>query len=113
MTSKGEIKNLLPAINITNQSDNRFFAIPHRPNAMPAFATADAEWLGPEGHYGAHHYAIRIYRFDAARRQYFQALRYTTVRRYPGIDSSEAAYPLLQHERSYILRRLQQHRASK
>jgi hypothetical protein len=102
----GSLRDLLPAITLTNQSDHALWDVP-TVSPLPLFVTADVLWEDG-AHYGPHYYEIRAYRYDPEIHKYAQILKYRTSRKYRGFDNSDSGYlfPLLKFERATILRKL-------
>jgi hypothetical protein len=96
--------DLLPEIELSNQSDHALWDIP-RVSPMPLLMTADFLWENG-AHYGSHHYEIRAYRYNADLDKYEQILKYQTKRKYRGFDNFDDPFPLLRHERASILQKL-------
>jgi hypothetical protein len=102
----GSLRDLLPAITLTNQSDHALWDVP-TVSDMPLLVTADYLWGAMEAHYGAHFYEIRAYRYDPATGKYAQILKYETGHQYRGFDNtSDDPFPLLKFERATVLQKL-------
>jgi hypothetical protein len=102
----GSLRDLLPAITLTNQSDHALWDVP-TVSDMPLLVTADYLWGAMEAHYGSHYYEIRVYHYDPTTGKYAQILKYETGHQYRGFDNtSDDPFPLLKFERTTILRKL-------
>jgi hypothetical protein len=102
----GSLKDLLPLLTLSNQSDHALWDVP-TVSVVPLLITADFIWEGMEAHYGSHFYQIRAYRYDPATDKYAQILEYQTGHQYRGFDNtSDDPFPLLKFERATILRKL-------
>jgi hypothetical protein len=91
---KGEFLNLLPKLQLTNQSEFAVWNLTEL-SPLPILVTADFVWspYGAQGsnneqetHFGRHHYAMRVYIYDQATTLYTERVRYTTEKTYPGLD---------------------------
>ncbi len=95
------LRDLLPPLALTNQSEYRFWHEPGRPVLL---ATADFVWGKGETHFSAHRYDIRVYGPGPDGR-FVRLDRYTTRHKYPGLDDVEEL-SVLEGERRVILTRL-------
>ncbi len=104
--NKGFI-NLLPVVQLTNQSEYRVWHLP-RFSSLPVLVTADFVWgfQAKETHFAAHHFEINVYVFDAQSGRYLQRVHYVTAKKYSGLDDSESIQ-VLDPERPAILVKLQ------
>lgn len=101
----GSLRDLLPELMLTNQSDHALWDVP-AVSDMPLLVTADFIWEGLEGHYGPHFYEIRVYRYNPGTGKYAEILKYQTSHKYRGFDNFDNPFPLLKYEKSSILRKL-------
>jgi hypothetical protein len=113
-TRNDELVNLLPEVQLTNQSEYRLWNLP-RISGMPVLATADFIWdfkamkesnYTEETHFSRHRYTINVYIFDPKNGRYLQRLSYATTKKYPGLDDGDGIR-VLNAERTAILARLQ------
>lgn len=98
--------NLLPTVQLTNQSEYKLWSLPEVSRA-PALVTADFVWdlkVG-ETHFASHRYTVNMYVFDPKLGRYMQRIGYVTASKYPGLDDS-ATIRVLDAERPTILARL-------
>lgn len=98
--------NLLPTVELTNQSEYKLWNLPEISNA-PALVTADFVWDTKDGetHFAAHRYKVNMYLFDGKLGRYMQRISYLTAGKYPGLDDKDAI-KVLDAERPTILARL-------
>ncbi|MGO9337159.1 MAG: hypothetical protein ACLPY1_06595 [Terracidiphilus sp.] len=98
--------NLLPIVQLTNQSEFRLWNLPDISNA-PALATADSAWdlKAGETHFAPHRYTVNMYVFDVKLGRYMQRVGYVTASKYPGLDENDSIH-VLDVERPTILARL-------
>jgi hypothetical protein len=99
--------NLLPIVQLTNQSEYKLWNLPGVSKA-PALATADFVWdiKAGETHFAPHRYTVNMYVFDSKTGRYQQRAGYVTAGKYPGLDDTDAIH-VLDAERPTILARLQ------
>lgn len=99
-----ELRNLLPTIVLTNQSQYAFW---REPGISPAalLLTADFVWARGETHFAPHRYLVTVYGFREGVGKYGRLERYTTTRKYPGLDDADEI-SVLGPERPVILARL-------
>lgn len=99
-----ELRNLLPTIALTNQSQYAFW---REPGISPAvlLVTADYVWGAGETHFAPHRYRVTVYGFREGVGRYRQLERYTTTRKYAGLDDVNEI-SVLGPERPAILVRL-------
>jgi hypothetical protein len=111
----GELVNLLPKVELTNQSEYKFWSLPEFSN-LPVLITADFIWdfeamqrqnYTEETHFAHHRYTISLYIFDQKSRQYLQKVQYETKKKYPGLDDADEIQ-VLDTERPTILAKLRQ-----
>jgi hypothetical protein len=98
----GQLKNLLPQIEVTNQAEVAVWDLP-KVSPMPALLTADYVWGQNEAHYGAHLFEVRIYVYDLVSGRYKLRHKYTTAHTYPGIDNWDSQPEVLEKERGRIV----------
>lgn len=98
--------NLLPTVQLTNQSEYKLWNLPDVSSA-PALVTADFVWdlKAGETHFAAHRYTVNMYVFDAKLGRYMQRVGYLTASKYPGLDETDTIH-VLGAERPTILDRL-------
>ena len=102
----GKIKNLLPRIELTDQSEYRLWNLPPV-SKLPVLVTADFVWdfNAGETHFGSHHYRVAAYVFNPYTGGYVQRVSFVTARRYSGEDASEPIR-VLASEKPKILAKL-------
>ena len=102
----GEFVNLLPKVELTNQSEYRVWSFPHL-SALPILVTADFAWDFDAGetHFAHHRYEISAYSFDPRTGRYQLKTSYQTTRKYAGLDDSDAIH-VLEAERPTLLAKL-------
>jgi hypothetical protein len=102
----GEFVNLLPKVELTNQSEYKLWNLPRFSNA-PILATANFIWnfKAQETHFAHHRYTISVYVFDQEVGRYVQMLQYDTTKKYPGLDDTDEV-EVLKPELPTILARL-------
>lgn len=109
----GEFVNLLPKVELTNQSEYKFWNLPNI-SKLPVFATADFIWdfgamrksnYNEETHFAAHRYQINVFVLDPEAGRYLQKLSYQTTNKYPGLDEVDKIQ-VLDAERPVILAKL-------
>lgn len=98
--------NLLPTVQLSNQSEYKLWNLPDVSKA-PALVTADFVWdlKGGETHFAPHRYTVNMYVFAAKVGRYMQRVGYVTAGKYPGLDEEDAVR-VLDAERPTILARL-------
>jgi|ERR1700739_463415 len=106
----GALVNLLPKVELTNQSEYRLWTLPYL-SQFPLLATADfIQGSGVNGTHFAHHrYRIEIYVYDPGHREYVEKLGYETEKNYPGLDDADQVR-VLELERPRILTKLRKDR---
>jgi len=111
----GEFVNLLPKVELTNQSEYKLWNFPHF-SSVPVLATADYIWdykamekssYTDETHFAHHRYTISLYIFDSKSGRFIQKLQYATTKKYPGLDDVDEIR-VLESERPTILSKLRQ-----
>jgi hypothetical protein len=109
----GDFINLLPKLQLTNQSEFAVWNLPEF-SGLPILVTADFLWdpyhqLGShnelESHYGPHRYTIRVLLYDSAASHYAERIHFDTDHTYPGLNNVDAI-KVLDPERKHILTRL-------
>ncbi len=103
----GRYQNLLPEVEVTNQSEYRLWNFP-RISAMPILVTADFIWDFDKGetHFAHHRYNITSFVYDKQAGRYLQRDQYVTGKKYPGLDDADEI-KVLEPERASILAKLQ------
>lgn len=110
----GEFANLLPTVQLTNQSEYKRWNLPEI-SSLPILATADFVWdfdamkasnYSEETHFARHRYKICVYIFDPQTRKYLQRIDFVTQKKYPGLDEADSIR-VLDAERKAILAKLQ------
>jgi hypothetical protein len=108
LDNRGErLQNLLPDVELTNQSEYRVWNLPNG-SAMPVMVTADFIWDFDTGetHFSHHRYRVKIFVYDKQAGHYLQRDQYVTTKKYPGLDEADEV-KVLEPERAAILARLQ------
>jgi hypothetical protein len=91
---KGELVNLLPEVELSNQSEYRFWSLPQI-SSLPVLVTADFIWdreamtksnYTQETHFARHRYNVEAFVFDTKSGRYAQKVSYETRKKYPGLD---------------------------
>ena len=109
-----EFVNLLPAVQLTNQSEFKLWNLPQF-SSLPILATADFVWdfaamkasnYAEETHFARHRYQIGVYVFDQRTQKYLERVHYVTPKKYPGLDDSDSIR-VLDAEKRAILAKLQ------
>jgi hypothetical protein len=109
----GDFVNLLPKLQLTNQSEFAVWNLPEF-SSLPILVTADFLWdpyhqLGShhelESHYGPHRYTIRVLLYNSATGLYAEQIHFDTDRTYTGLNNVDAI-KVLDPERKHILTRL-------
>jgi hypothetical protein len=82
-----EFVNLLPEVELTNQSEFKLWNLPQFSH-LPVLVTADFIWEFEAGetHFAPHRYRIEAFVFNAKSGRYLQRVRYETTKKYPGLD---------------------------
>jgi hypothetical protein len=110
----GEYVNLLPKVELTNQSEFKLWRLPLL-SGLLVLATADFVWdyetmkasnYSKETHFARHRYQVCVYVFDTKTGKYLQRLQYETARKYPGLDEVDEIR-VLNAEMPAILAKLQ------
>lgn len=98
--------NLLPGVALTNNSDHAIWN-DRKLSPFPLFITADFIWdfEAGESHFSQHRFLVKVWRFDPSKGRYVLALSYKTVKKYVGLDASDAVN-VIAPERGEIVRRL-------
>ena len=102
----GEFVNLLPKVELTNQSEYKFWTLPQI-SGLPVLVTADFIWGSDpnESHFAPHHYSVSVYAFDGKIGRYLRLVRYETTKKYPGLDDADEIH-VLGAERPIVLAKL-------
>jgi hypothetical protein len=113
----GEFVNLLPSVEISNQSDYKLWNLPEFSD-LPVLVTADFIWdyasirksnYLEETHSAPHRYRVNAYVYDAKSSRYLQRVRYDTTKMYSGEEDAEAIN-VVDAEKTVILAKLRQNR---
>jgi hypothetical protein len=101
----GELVNLLPTVQLTNQSEISLWNLPEV-SALPVLVTADFIWDFDAGetHFSRHRYSIEAFVYDKETGKYVQRVEHSTAKKYPGLD--EGVVSVLEKERARILAKL-------
>jgi hypothetical protein len=111
----GEFADLLPLVQLTDQSEYRLWNLPQI-STLPVLVTADFIWnfkageksnFTQETHFAAHRYSIQAFVFDPTRRAYVERVHFDTKKKYPGLDAVESIR-VLEPERPQIIAQLMQ-----
>jgi hypothetical protein len=109
----GELVDLLPAVQLTNQSEFKLWILP-RYSRLPVLVTADFIWdfdamkasnYSEETHFAHHRYGIRVYIYDEKAQGFLERIDYVTQKKYPGLDDLDSVR-VLNAERPVILAKL-------
>jgi len=105
---EGKFVNLLPNVELTNQSEYKIWRLP-LVSSLPVLATADFIWgmKAGETHFAHHRYTINLYVFDAKSGKYLRRIEYETTKKYPGLDDADEI-KVLDAEKPAILAKLRQ-----
>jgi hypothetical protein len=115
----GEFVNLLPKVELTNQSEYKLWSLPQF-SSLPVLVTADFVWdfeamkrsnYNEETHFAPHRYRVDAFVYDAKSRRYLQSVHYETTDRYPGLDDADGI-KILDAEKTVILANLRQNTSS-
>jgi hypothetical protein len=98
-----ELVNLLPAVQLTNQSEYKFWGLP-RFSTLPVLVTADFVWdfEAHETHFAHHRYSIHVYAYDPKTGKYTEQTHYVTLKKYPGLDQVDSVH-VLDAERQAVI----------
>jgi hypothetical protein len=111
----GEFVNLLPKVELTNQSEYKLWSLPQF-SSLPVLVTADYIWdaetmqksnYKKETHFASHRYRVEAFVFDANSHRYLQKAHYETTKKYPGLDDVDEI-KVLDAEKTVILAKLRQ-----
>jgi hypothetical protein len=109
----GGFVNLLPKMQLTNQSEFAVWNLPEF-SGSPILVTADFVWnpYGMQGsaneqetHFGHHRYTVQVFMYDSAAGRYAERVKYVTERSYPGLNALDAI-KVIDPERRKILAQL-------
>lgn len=102
----GELVNLLPEVELSNQSEYTFWSLPQL-SSLPVLATADFIWDFDAGetHFAHHRFGIEAFVFDTKSGRYVQRASYETRKKYPGLDDADEI-KVLGLERATIVAKL-------
>ena len=93
----GELVNLLPDVELSNQSDYKLWSLPEF-SSLPVLVTADFIWdyaamqksnYLEETHLASHRYRMNAYVYDVKSGKYLQRVHYDTSKKYSGLDDAE------------------------
>jgi hypothetical protein len=101
----GHLQNLLPKVTVSEQSEYGIWNLPNI-SAMPILVTADYVWAEGETHFAHHRYRISSYVYDKQAGRYAERDQFVTVKKYPGLDDTDAI-KVLEPEKAKIVTRLQ------
>jgi len=111
----GELVDLLPVVQLTNQSEYKFWSLPDF-SSLPVLVTADFVWdfkameasnYTEETHFAHHRYGISVYIYDEKTQRFLERIDYITRKKYAGLDDVDSIH-VLSAERSVILAKLGQ-----
>jgi hypothetical protein len=115
----GEFVNLLPKVELSNQSEYKLWDLPQF-SSLPVMVTADFIWdfeamqksnYNEETHFAPHRYRVEAYVFDVKSSQYIQKIHYETTKKYPGLDDADEI-KVLDAEQDVILVKLRQNQSN-
>jgi hypothetical protein len=110
MERDGEFVNLLPKMQLTNQSDFQIWNLLEFSD-MPMLLTADFIWDPYGSHaegdtrFGNHQYTIHVLIFDHTTGRYVERIQYVTEKYYRGLDALDSIR-IIDPEKKKILLRL-------
>jgi hypothetical protein len=114
-TRNGDFVNLLPKVELSNQSEYKLWDLPQL-SKLPILVTADFVWdfeamqksnYDEETHFAPHRYRVEAFVFDANSHRYLQKVHYETTNKYPGLDDVDEI-KILDAEKIVILAKLRQ-----
>jgi hypothetical protein len=115
----GEFVNLLPDVELSNQSDYKLWSLPEF-SSLPILVTADFIWnyedmrksnFIEETHAAPHRYRMNAYVYDTKSRRYLQRVHFDTSKMYSGIQDAEEIN-IVDAEKAVILAKLQKNRTN-
>jgi len=115
----GEFVNLLPDVELSNQSDYKLWSLPEF-SSLPVLVTADFIWdyaamqksnYLEETHLASHRYRMNAYVYDTKSRRYLQRVHFDTSKMYSGIQDAEEIN-IVDAEKAVILAKLQKNRTN-
>jgi hypothetical protein len=113
----GEFVNLLPSVELSNQSDYKLWSLPELSN-LPVLVTADFIWANAdikksnfieETHSAPHRYRMNAYVYDEKSSRYLLKVHFDTAKMYSGIQDAEEIN-IVDAEKTVILGKLKQNR---
>jgi hypothetical protein len=116
-TRFGEFVNLLPDVELSNQSDYKLWSLPEF-SSLPILVTADFIWdyedirksnFIEETHAAPHRYRVNAYVYDTKSRRYLQRVHFDTTKMYSGLQDAEEIN-IVDAEKAVILAKLQKNR---
>ncbi|MGD0680719.1 MAG: hypothetical protein ABR990_01615 [Terracidiphilus sp.] len=117
MVRGGELVNLLPSVELSNQSDYKFWNLPEF-SSLPVLVTADFIWdyttikksnYIEETHSAPHRYRMNAYVYDTKSGRYLQKVRFDTTKMYSGQQDAEEIN-IVDAEKAVIMAKLRQNR---
>jgi hypothetical protein len=109
----GEFVNLLPSVELSNQSDYKLWNLPEF-SSLPILVTADFIWnyedmrksnFIEETHSAPHRYRMNAYVYDNKSKRYLQKVHFDTAKMYSGLQDAEEIN-IVDAEKSVILAKL-------
>jgi hypothetical protein len=109
----GEFVNLLPGVELSNQSDYKLWSLPELSN-LPVLVTADFIWdyaairksnFIEETHSAPHRYRMNAYVYDEKSSRYLLKVHFDTAKMYSGLQDAEEIN-IVDAEKSVILGKL-------
>jgi hypothetical protein len=113
----GEFVNLLPSVELSNQSDYKFWSLPEF-SSLPVLVTADYIWnhedikksnFIEETHSAPHRYRVNAYVYDDKSSRYLLKVHFDTAKMYSGVQDAEEIN-IVDAEKTVILAKLKQNR---
>ena len=109
----GELVNLLPLVQLTDQSEYKLWRLPEV-SSLPVLVAADFIWdfeamkaskYTLETHFAHHRYAIKAYVFNPGTHLYEERVHFETKKKYAGLDDTDRVR-VLDAERPAIIAKL-------
>jgi hypothetical protein len=113
----GEFVNLLPEVELSNQSDYKLWSLPEY-SSLPVLVTADFIWdyaamrksnFIEETHSAPHRYRINAYVYDEKSSRYLIKVHFDTAKMYSGMQDAEEIN-IVDAEKAIIVAKLQKNR---
>jgi hypothetical protein len=113
----GEFVNLLPEVELSNQSDYKLWSLPEY-SSLPVLVTADFIWdyaamrksnFIEETHSAPHRYRINAYVYDEKSSRYLIKVHFDTAKMYSGMQDAEEIN-IVDAEKAVIVAKLQKNR---